>query len=117
MTAEERLNQVQEYQRIIRNADNDIRTYRANFDTAEDRLKTCIKKRDEAVVSLGAIEETIEAMHTTQYRQMLKLYYIDGKTWENIAESMNYSLTQVYKFRPLALREFTETWEKLQKVE
>lgn len=112
MTADEQLNQIQEFKRIIRNADSDIKTHRANYDAAEDKLKSCIKKRDEAAVTLGAIEEVIETMQTSKYRQMLKSYYIDGKTWESIAEDMNYSLTQVYKYRPLALNEFQATWEK-----
>lgn len=116
MTAEEHLIQIQKFKRIIRNADNDIRIYKANLDMAEDKLKSCIKKRDEAVVLLGTVEEAIEAMPTSKYKQMLKLYYIDDQTWEFIAETMNYSLTQIYKYRPLALEEFTKTWENMQKV-
>lgn len=117
MTAEELLNKIPNCNRVIKNANAEIRLLQSDFNFAEDKLNGCIRKRDEAVVERGAISEAVEAMPTGKYKEMLKRHYIDGQTWEAIAEAMNYSLTQVYKYRPLALQEFTQVWEDMQKVQ
>lgn len=116
LTAEERLDKIVECKRIIRNADGDIRTYQAEVDEAEDRLRNCRKKRDEAKLELGTVEEIIEAMPTVRYKEMLKRHYIDGQTWESIAEAINYSIAQIYKFRPLAIKEFDDKWNEMQEL-
>lgn len=117
MTADEILNKIPNCKRIIKNANAEMRILQSDFNNAEDRLSSCIRQRDEAVIELGVIEEAVQKMPTSKYREMLKRYYIDGQTWESIAEAMYYSPTQVFKYRPLALKEFKETWEENQKTE
>ena len=39
-------------------------------------------------------------------RQLLTYKYIDGKTWESIADIMNYSNTHIYRIRRRALELF-----------
>lgn len=117
MTADEILNKIPNRKRIINNANAEMRILQSDFNNAEDKLSSCIRQRDEAIIELRAIEEVVKSMPTSKYREMLKRYYIDGQTWETIAEAMNYSPTQVYKYRPLALKEFKETWEEIQKTE
>lgn len=113
LTAEERLDRIIECKRIIRNADDDIRTYQAEIDEAEDRLRNCRKKRDEAKLELETVKEIIEAMPTFIYKEILKRYYINNQTWEYIAEAMNYSQSRIYKFRPLAIKEFENKWNEM----
>ena len=117
MTVDEILNKIPNCKRIIKNANAEMRILQSDFNNAEDKLNSCVRQRDEAVIELGVIEEAVQAMPTSKYREMLKRYYIDGQTWETIAEVMNYSPTQVYKYRPLALEEFKRSWEEIQKAE
>lgn len=112
LTAEERLDKIIECKRIIRNADGDIRAYQAEVDEAENRLINCMKRRDEVKLELGTITEIINAMPTARYKEMLKRHYIDGWTWESIAETINCSIAQIYKSRPLAVKEFEDKWNE-----
>lgn len=120
MTAEELLNKLEKIisnERVIKNIDYEMRLKQLEIDKLEDEKKVLERKRDNIILENNAIKKTIGEMPTSKYKEMLKRYYIDGQTWETIAEAMNYSPTQVYKYRPLALKEFKETWEEIQKTE
>lgn len=49
-----------------------------------------------------AIEQAIGSLDTTQ-RQVLRLHYIDGLTWEQVAAKTNYSLRQIHNIHGDAL--------------
>lgn len=117
MTANEILKKIPNCKRIIKNAEAEMRILRSELNDAEDKFNACVKQRDNAVIELGVIEKTVQTMPTSKYREMIKRYYIDGQTWETIAEVMDYSSTQIYKYRPLALEEFKKSWEEIQKTE
>lgn len=51
-----------------------------------------------------AIEEAIEKLAPRE-RTLIRLYYIDGLTWEQVAVKMNYSWRQVHRIHGTALAE------------
>lgn len=116
LSAEERLEKIPELMRIIRNKEIEERAIQVEADKISERLKKCIRERDEAKIELGALEETIEAMITNKYKDMLKHHYVDDKTWESLIEVMHYSGSQIYKYRPLAIKEFDDKWNEMQEL-
>lgn len=115
LSAEERLEKIPELMRIINNKEIEERQLQAEADAVNKKLKACIQKRDDAKIELGAVKETIEAMPTNKYNDMLKQHYVDGQTWEHVAEVMCYSIGQIFKFRPLAIKEFEDKWNEKMK--
>lgn len=51
---------------------------------------------------LAAID-AINAVEEMRLREVLELYYIDGFTWEQVAERMGYEQRQVYRLHGMAL--------------
>lgn len=115
LSAEERLDKIIECKRIIVNTDAEMRTLQAEADDVNKKLEACIQKRDNAKIELSAIKETIEAMPTNKYKDMLKQHYVNGETWERVAEKICYSPGQIFKFRPLAIKEFDDKWNEKMK--
>ena len=52
------------------------------------------------------ITKKIDELPDMEYRLVLMLRYLDFKTWEEIAEIMNYSVRWIYKLHGLALKKF-----------
>ena len=48
--------------------------------------------------------EAIEAVEEMLYREVLELYYLDGYTWEQVADVMHYSKRNVTNLHGKALR-------------
>lgn len=48
--------------------------------------------------------EAIEAVEEIRYREVLELYYLNGYTWEKVAEQMGYDQRWVYRLHGKALR-------------
>lgn len=51
------------------------------------------------------IMATVQCVSTTEYRTLLELRYICGKTWEEIAAEMSYSVRNIHNIHSGALRE------------
>lgn len=115
MTAEELLNKIDKNERTIRNADYEIHALKLRLDDLQAEINEHKRKRDKAALELGATKEAIEAMPTSKYREMLKRHYVDGQTWETVAEAINYSMAQLYNYRPLAIEEFQKAWDRIKK--
>ena len=47
--------------------------------------------------------EAIDRVEEARLREVLELYYIDGFTWEQVAERMGYEVRQIYRFHGMAL--------------
>lgn len=47
--------------------------------------------------------EAIEAVEEMRYREVLELYYLDGYTWEKVAETMHYTVRNVTNLHGKAL--------------
>ena len=54
----------------------------------------------------------IESVKNVDHRVILQLRYLSGKTWEHIADVLNYSINHIYKVHRKAIYEF----EKLDSV-
>lgn len=53
-----------------------------------------------------AILESIETMRSERDRRVLKLHFVDGMTHEQVAERINYSVTQTRRYYNEALERF-----------
>lgn len=53
-----------------------------------------------------AILESIENMRSERDRHILKLHFVDGMTHEQVAERINYSVTQARRYYEAALERF-----------
>lgn len=59
---------------------------------------------DEYVSRREKIAAAVEAVGDANLRCLLGLYYLNGLTWEEVAERMNYSMTQIFRLHGLALQ-------------
>jgi RNA polymerase sigma factor (sigma-70 family) len=62
------------------------------------------EKVAELTAKLQTIEAAIEPLAPRE-RTLLRLYYINGLTWEQVCVAMNYGWTQVHRIHGRALRE------------
>jgi len=53
---------------------------------------------------LAAIEEFVSKIHDPLYRQVLRLRYLKGYKWEQIAQKTGYSKVHVHRLHNLALK-------------
>ena len=49
------------------------------------------RRIDQNLAMLGALESAIDRLPKPRYRQLMRMKYIDGASWEEIASAMNYS--------------------------
>jgi RNA polymerase sigma factor (sigma-70 family) len=61
------------------------------------------KKQQELYTEQIAIEKAIESLPYRE-RTLLRLYYIDGLTWEEVCVNINYSWRRVHQIHAAALR-------------
>ena len=52
------------------------------------------------------VKKAIDLQEDEDERLLLKLRYIEGATWEDIAEKMDYSTRHIYRLHKVALRNF-----------
>lgn len=62
------------------------------------------KKVEAITAELTEIEKAIEVLQPRE-RQLLRLYYVEGITWEQVAVVMQYSWRQVHRIHGDALRQ------------
>ena len=65
--------------------------------TVNARVREMCREKRLAMEAIAAVEEA-------RYREVLELYYLDGYTWEKVAEVMGYDLRWVYRLHGHALR-------------
>lgn len=70
-------------------------------------------KQAELVAEQLAIEKSIEVLPYRE-RTLLRLYYIDGLTWEEVCVNMNYVWSRIHEIHGMALRMLREK-EEVQK--
>ena len=66
-------------------------------DEADKLMREMIAARQRAEVLIASVPDAVQ-------REVLTRRYIIGQTWEDIAESMNYSLRRVYQLHGYALQ-------------
>lgn len=60
------------------------------------------QKVDELTDAMLAIEKAIEPLRSTE-RTLIRLYYMQGLTWEEVCVSMSYSWSQIHRIHRKAL--------------
>ena len=80
----------------------------ADWTETADRLielERVVNQRTRELVrwKLGAID-AIRAVEEPRLAEVLELYYIDGLTWEQVAQRMGYEVRQIYRLHGVALR-------------
>lgn len=90
------------------------------FRTADCELKI-YEQADEATKDLLKIMDIMDYLEkSSDEREALELYYIDGCTWEDVAEKMDISRSQVFNLRRAGLEKlltFKRVREILKKYE
>ena len=61
------------------------------------RVRDMCRIKRQAIAAIDAVEDA-------RYRELLELYYIDGKTWEQVAERMGYDRRWVTRLHGMALQ-------------
>jgi len=54
------------------------------------------------------IMETIALLPTSEYRTLLELRYVCGKSWDDVAAEMTYSVRSIHRLHADALHEFNK---------
>jgi len=87
---------------------SDLSDYAAKLEQLERRLSIRMKQ---AIFKLNMIEAEISKLDDKTEAASLRLHYICGKTWEETAEMMNYSRTQIFRIQADAVRKIAEGME------
>lgn len=85
---------------------SDLSDYMAIMDEQIELLK---EERLEKVRCYQRIERQIRQMENEDEREVLRLRYIKGLKWEEVALKMNYSWKQVHRIHSSALKSFKMT--------
>ena len=80
--------------------DDNIQSCVALLDELERRY---VERLRETIRLLTAIEDGIDALPDERHRLVLRMRYIDGLGWEEIAERIGYTLRWVTNIHGLAL--------------
>lgn len=75
----------------------------------DDQIQLLKKERLEKVIIYRNIEEKIRKMQNEDERRVLRLRYIKGMKWEEVAVEMGYSWKQVHRYHSDALINFKMT--------
>lgn len=89
-------------------SNNDSTRREAQIDRKDELLALYREKERELTRAILEIEEIIDLLQPRE-RTLLRLYYIDGLTWEQVACEMNYSWRQVHRIHGEALKKLKAT--------
>lgn len=85
------------------------------FRTTDCELKI-YEQADQATKDLLKIMDIMDYLDkSSDEREVLELYYIDGHTWEYVAEKMDISRSQVYNLRRAGLEKLL-TFKRVQEI-
>ena len=62
------------------------------------------EKIDRMIALRTEIQETISRVRDERMRVLLELRYLNGRTWEEVAEEMNYTTRNIYNLHSAALK-------------
>lgn len=105
MSNADKLKSIYFYERVIANANDDIERLQADIRRIDEDIKVRTAERDEAILTLSAIKEAIHSVKNPLHRELLERYYLQGQTWEQVAEKMHYSPARIYELRRQAIDE------------
>lgn len=71
----------------------------------ERRIQELEKHRLDMLRVINAIPDTADSGNGSVYRTLLIEYYINCKTWEEVAENMNYSIRALFRLHTKGLEQ------------
>lgn len=71
-------------------------------------LETYQQKEAELLAAMQRIEDAIDALEPTE-RTVIRLYYVEGLTWEEVAVAMSYCWRHVHRIHGYALEKLRAT--------
>lgn len=105
MSNADKLKSIYFYERVIANANDDIDRLQSDIRRIDEDIKVRTAERDEAILALSAVKEAIHSVKNPLHRELLERYYLQGQTWEQVAEKMHYSPARIYELRRQAIDE------------
>ena len=72
-----------------------------------DKMQQLVEMRRNAVNVIVSIDRS-------ELRAVLIMYYLNGKSWEQVADDLNYSMRAIFKLHGTALAEFDKVCSKVQ---
>lgn len=84
----------------------------ATWDAFCDARTRVEEKRQYYLQREAEIEAFVDSLPTPIYRQVLRHYYIELLTWEEVGEAMKYSERHARELHGRALLEAQECWDK-----
>ena len=105
MSNADKLKSIYFYYFFIANANDDIDRLQADIRRIDEDIKVRTAERDEAFLTLSAVKEAIHRVKDPLRRELLERYYLQGQTWEQVAEKMHYSPARIYELRRQAIDE------------
>jgi DNA-directed RNA polymerase specialized sigma subunit len=63
-----------------------------------------IKQQDKLINTQKDIQQAIQGLEDSLHRRLVRLYYIDGLTWEKVCVDINYSWRQTHRLHSEALK-------------
>lgn len=85
----------------------------ATWDAFCDALTRVEEQKQEYLRCEAEVEAFIKRLPTPVYRQVLRHYYLERMTWEQVGETMGYSERHARKHHDDALVEAQRLWEKM----
>ena len=73
------------------------------IERTDDLERQLAFQRTECDALYEEIDEALQQLEDRQEYHILKGYYLDAKTWEQVAYDMNYSLSMIYVLRRKAM--------------
>ena len=123
MTAKEYLNQAREIDALIHSKLRELDYWRdlsrrisgSHFEEqhnpnrpSDAPFARCICKIDEYVDLQKSVSQAIDCVENNQEKLLLRYRYIDGRTWQKIAELLDVSLRTVHRIHGSALQHFPD---------
>lgn len=83
------------------NMEHDLSDYIVHID---DLIKDWEAAQERAITVMREVSATIEAVDHDQARRVLMLHFIDGYTYEDIADEIKCDIRTVYRWRKIGLK-------------
>ena len=86
------------------NTEHDLSDYMSKLEPLLNKLE---ERRDAAIAAYHEIEDAIEQMADEHEQRLLRLRYLQGMIWDEVADAMLYSKRQTLRLHGTALEHFT----------
>lgn len=102
------------YNRKERLPIQEVITNSEDNDDGSDRLIDKVDSNEIDLTSINShdVDEILSMMTSERYRNIIRLYYLEGKTNEETAEILNMTMANFYNKKKLAIQQFKEKLNK-----